>query len=328
MRSFCQHSQSWDVNEADLKEDRNKGNQSSEKIKCQKFGRVWGWDFPYLSPLEITRKCEAERSKSFFSLLSQTTVGVRQDRFQLMAFQGHWSTLPEDTASDEAAFPNTTLVCPHFSGEQRRALLTTHRSLTAPGSTGPGERMGLEFTRTAQDSAWPPRCWSRSTGSGPSWPRSKFWVQHLIASYLDSITVLNPWPCFPYLKMRAMPLFGKVISTFEELNKSPILFFSSGLSQRAPVRAAQHWTSVWYRTYKELPQRILNLLWKTKGLFKCKISIESLLHTYQNVKLSRLQEPEGGWEGSECWEEEVSQAWALKEYKLHQQMTGLPSGGE
>lgn len=39
---LCQNSQSWDVNEAHFKEDRNKGNQPYEKIKYQKFGRVWG----------------------------------------------------------------------------------------------------------------------------------------------------------------------------------------------------------------------------------------------------------------------------------------------
>ena len=119
---FCQHSQSWHVNEADLREDRNKGNQSYEKIKYQKFGRVWGWKFPYLSPLEITRKCEHERSKSFFSLLSQTTVGIKQDSFQLMAFQSHWSTHPEEMASDEAVFLNTTFMCPHSLGEKRRVF--------------------------------------------------------------------------------------------------------------------------------------------------------------------------------------------------------------
>lgn len=37
-----------------------------------------------------------------------------------MAFQSHWSTLPEDMASDEAASLNTTFVYPHFWGGKKK----------------------------------------------------------------------------------------------------------------------------------------------------------------------------------------------------------------
>lgn len=57
-----------------------------------------------------------------------------------MAFQSHWSTLPEDRASDEVASLNTTFVYAHFWGKKKKKCPSYHiQKLDSAGGTGSQE---------------------------------------------------------------------------------------------------------------------------------------------------------------------------------------------